>query len=365
MKKLLSLLLLCCLVFLLASCGYKDIDKRFFVVSIGLDKAQTNETYIRVLLKLAVPSSDPRAGKSTYVIVQEEGDSIAEAIRMIKSKVDKELDFSHAKMIVFGEAVASSGIREWIDWFVRRRDIQMIAWVGVGKPNAAAILSTSPVSERLPSNTLFNTFGETGTESSYVVSEYLFDFRKRLYERGLDPILPLIEVSRNEKLFQINQASVFDKNKQRLVLGPQETRLFNILTNRTKRAEIHVASSKQKFYVDVDKSKTSYRFVESAGAAPKIIAEMKLEGSIEEAQTPISSDLISLYKQTTEASFKKEALRLLKLLQKEKLDPIGLGLLYRSRSFDRKDWENWQSLYASAEFEVQVQFTLQGTGGLG
>ncbi|MEK8132030.1 Ger(x)C family spore germination protein [Paenibacillus filicis] len=364
MRSLRCLPLLCCLILMLTGCGYKDIDKRFFVVSIGLDKPQTDGKKIGVLLKLAVPSADSRAGKSAFMIVREDGDSIAEAVRLLKSQVDKELDFSHAKMIVVGEAIASTSIREWIDWLIRRRDIQMIAWMGIGRPDAASVLSTSPVSERLPSNTLFLTFGETGTETSYVVSEYLFDFRKRLYERGLDPILPIIESSSDGKLFRVNQAAVFDKNRQKLVLSAEETRMYNILSNRAERAESQVSTRKNRFYVDIDVARTRYRFGQADAPKPQIIVEMDLEGTIEEAQTPLSSEKLDLYRKDAEASIRKEALHLLKLLQKEGLDPLGLGLMYRGRSFSPQDWSNWQAIYPVVDFDVRVHVTLQGTGSL-
>src|SRR5690349_17935436 len=103
----------------LSACGFKDIEKRFFVVSIGVG-----------------PSKD---SPNEYQIVSQEANSISEAVRIIKTKVDKEIDFSHAKVIVFSESIVKNkGNAGMYYWFTRRRDIQKIAWVNIGRPSALA-----------------------------------------------------------------------------------------------------------------------------------------------------------------------------------------------------------------------------------
>ncbi|MFC0212184.1 hypothetical protein ACFFK0_06885 [Paenibacillus chartarius] len=45
----------------------------------------------------------------------------------------------------------------------------------------------------MPANAVFMFFGRTGTETSYVVSEYLFNFRRRMVDKGFDAMLPNLE----------------------------------------------------------------------------------------------------------------------------------------------------------------------------
>ncbi|WP_281887674.1 Ger(x)C family spore germination protein [Paenibacillus sp. YYML68] len=349
---------------MLSGCGYKDIDKRLFAVSIGVDKVDNEDKPIHVIVKLAIPSGQVKVGQEAFILVKEEGRSISEAMRVIKSKIDKELDFSHAKAIILGEELVKSNVDEWVDWFIRRRDVQKIAWVGVGKPDAAAVLELKPKSERIPSNAVFLTFGSTGTESAYIASEYMFDFRRRLEERGLDPILPILEVIKDPELIEVNKAAVFDKKKQRLSLSPEQVKYYHIMANRMERSIIQAELDGDTFYLDTDESKASYRFNEEKDRRLTIEVKLELEGTIEETHAPIRIEQLSAYKQAVEATVHKEALGLLKLLQKEKLDPIGLGLRYRARSFSEDDWEQWQQLYPEARFEVKVDYVIQSTGVL-
>jgi spore germination protein KC len=78
--------MLSCLV--LSACGFKDIDKRFFVVSIGVDAAKDHTKKYLVSLKFAVPGPS-KDSPNEYQIVTQEADSISEAVRIIKTKLIK------------------------------------------------------------------------------------------------------------------------------------------------------------------------------------------------------------------------------------------------------------------------------------
>lgn len=350
------------IVLSLTSCGYKDIDKRAFVVTIGVDQAKSDDKKYKVMLKIAIPTADVKMGEPEFIVSEEESDSISDAVRMIKTKVDKEIDFSHAKAIVFGESVVKDDIEEILDWFIRRRDIQKMAWVGIGKPDAEKILNLKRKVERLPSNSLFLSFGKAGTESVYIVSEYLFDLRKRMTEKGVDPILPILEL-KEDKYFQIQNAAVLSTNKTGIVLSPEETKIMNLLLNRVKEMDVEVKKQeKVAFFVAVDDADVNYKINLDDNENPKILVNIQMEGIIEEDLSIGEDEKISDYKKMTEEQVKGKVIDLLNKLKKEKLDPIGLGLKYRASSFDKDDWEKWQSLYDKVEFDTNVELTLQGTG---
>ncbi|MBD2847100.1 Ger(x)C family spore germination protein [Paenibacillus sp. IB182496] len=351
-------------LFVLAGCGYKDIDKRFFVVSIGVDKAVKEELAYTVILKLAVPQANIKSGAEEFILVKEQTNSITEAIRIAKAKVDKELDFSHAKLIVFGKEVAKGDMRETIDFFTRRRDIQGIAWVGVADPTAEEVLALKPKSERLPSNSLFLSFGDTGTVSPYIITEYMFSFRKRLYERGLDPILPIIRVD-GSNLFAIDHSAVFDKKRMQLVLSPKETALYSVLSGRANRADIKIKRENGgEFFLAMDESHTSIKLKRGAEGWMRIAIDMEVEGVVEEVKGSLPANELGEARKEAEETLQKEALNLLLKLQKHGLDPFGIGLRYRGSHIGRSDWDDWTTHYPDAAFDVRVDVIIQTTGGL-
>ena len=58
-KKMLSVILLLVIITLLStSCGFKDIDKRIFIIGVGVDKSDSEENPYRITLKMAAPSGN-------------------------------------------------------------------------------------------------------------------------------------------------------------------------------------------------------------------------------------------------------------------------------------------------------------------
>ena len=345
---------------LLNGCGFKDIDKRFFVVSIGVDLAKNSPKKYLVSLKFAVPSSS-KDKPTAFMIVSEKADSMSEAVRIIKTKVDKEIDFSHAKVIVYGDEVVKENGNAGINyWFVRRRDIQSIAWVAIGRPSALAVLKVQPKSEYIPSNALFLALGRDGSESPYIISEFLFDFKYRLIERGLDPLLPIIKAKKD--IFEINTVGLFNKSKLELTLNPEETKILNFLRNREEKSANKITKGKTTIVIATHKVKTKYKIYTPKGESPYIKVNVSLEGSVEEATRLVPNDKLSDYERATEKSLSKEIENVLSKIQKANVDPIGFGLRYRSRHFNNDDWEEWKRIYPLIKFKVKTKVQIEDTG---
>ncbi|MZQ81768.1 Ger(x)C family spore germination protein [Paenibacillus sp. 5J-6] len=364
MKKwLIILLLLCLFLCLCGGCGFKDIDKRFFVVSIGIDKSEKKDMKYRISLKLAVPGSSLDYSSAQYELITQDANSITEGVRLLKSKVDKELDFGHAKIIIFGYSfLKENGINE-LDWLNRRRDIQLVSWVAVGQPSAEAVLGTKISHERMPGNSLLLSFGKTGVESGYVVSEYLFNFYRKKKELGLDPILPIVESANNH--FTINTAVVFDKKNPRLTLNPSETRLFNIMKASINKVEIGAPYQGSKFFVSVDNINSNYHIRTPKNGPAYVDMHIKMRGVIEEsALGSLEIEHLPQYEAAICQHIQEKIVLLLKKLRDNKLDPLAFGLKYRSHHFGtvEEEWRTWQALYPELEFRVGVEMKLEGVG---
>ncbi|MEH7415253.1 Ger(x)C family spore germination protein [Neobacillus drentensis] len=352
------LLLLTC--FVLNGCGFKDIDKRFFVVSIGVDAAKDSSKKYLVSLKFAVPGAS-KESPSEYQIVSQEANSLSEAVRIIKTKVDKEIDFSHAKVLLFSDdIVGRKGNAGMYYWFSRRRDIQKIAWVNIAEPTALAVLKVKPKSEHIPSDALFLALGKEGSETPYITSEFLFDFKYRLIERGIDPIMPIVKAKND--LFEINRVGLFNKSTLKLSLEPEETKMLNFLRNREEKSAIRVEKGDTTIVINTNKVKTNYKLFTPQGRTPFVKVNVLMEGNLEEASKRVPIAKLSTYEAAAEKSINKRIEKLLVKFQKSNLDPIGFGLRYRSRHFNEDDWEQWKSMYSNVVFKVESKVQIEDTG---
>lgn len=359
MKRVNMSLCLLMIVLILSSCGYKDIDNRFFVLTVGIDKPKNDEYQYRVVLKLGIPGPEIKAGDAQFIIEAEESNSISEAIRIIKSRVNRELDFGHAKVIIFGEDVLKDPIQEKVDWFMRRRDIQKIAWVAIGSPSAEEIMAIKPKMERIPSNGLFLTFGKRGTDTPYVVSEYLFQFYRDLHTKGEDAIIPIIH--RNSKeIFGVDEAAVFSGETLSIKLNNDETKLLNSLKRQQEKLSIRVEGDPT-FVIASDLFEASYQ-IKRKGTKAEIRVTVKAEGVIEEAQTELDNHQLQKYQAIAENDLKNRIEALLTKFRDNLVDPIGFGLMYRSRHFTGHDMEDWENMYPDIPIHVNVKVNVRGTG---
>lgn len=358
--KPISIVLLCMMTpYLLSGCGFKDIDKRLFVVSIGIDPAKNSEKKFLISLKFAIPVVEEKANES--FIVSEEADSISEAVRIIKTKVDKEIDFSHAKVIIYNQDVLKPKMAPNLYyWFVRRRDIQEVSWVAIGNPSALDVLKVKPKTERLPSNALFLALGRDGSETPYIISEFLFDFKKRFSEKGLDPLLPIIEAKKD--LFEINKVGLLDKKQLKVTLKPEETKILNFFLNDESKSAIKIDNEDKKFIIDTAKVKTKYKIITSNQKQPYIKVDVIINGRIEEALFSIKNNDLSKYENIASKELNKSFQKVLEKMRDTNVDPIGFGLHYRSRHFEKDDWETWQRIYPTIKFKVSTKVQIEDTG---
>jgi spore germination protein KC len=345
--------------FLLTGCGFKDIDKRLFVVSIGIDPAIDSSKKYLISLKFAIPIIEEKSNES--MIVSEEADTISEAVRMIKTKVDKEIDFSHAKVIVYNQKIVQQEIEPNLYyWFIRRRDIQEVSWVAIGKPSALDVLKLKPKSERLPSNSLFLALGRDGPETAYIFPEFLFDFKRRFSEKGLDPYLPIIEVNKNG--FEINKVGLLNKKQLKLSLKPMETMTLNFLLNNESKSALVIDNKEKRLIIDTKRVKTKYNIVADNQKQPYIRFDITINGRIEEADFSVNNADIPEYEKLARKVTQENIYKFLVKMQNAKVDPIGFGLRYRARHFEKDDWKTWQQLYPVIKFKVNTDVQIEDTG---
>ncbi|MBS4201983.1 Ger(x)C family spore germination protein [Bacillus sp. FJAT-49732] len=359
------LLLICLSLFFLSACDFKDIDRRIFVMAIGIDLTNNKEKPYKVTLKLAIASGALKGaqGGDKYTYVVKESPTLASAFRIMKTHIDKDIDFGHSRVIILGKKVLEQDLKDVMDLLIRRRDIQMISWVGIGQPSAEKVLKTEPPSEMAGSIVLPNFFSNNGVESPYIVSTYLFDLRRKLLENGIDPILPLIKANRDKTKLIVNKSIIAPKSNNNIMLSSNETKMYNLLANKTKKLEIIVSKKKIAFTMAVDSSKVKYKIITAPNTQPVIKMEIKMRGIIEESNKSLSPTSLNKYNKLVNQKTKKDVLQLLNKLQKENLDPIGFGLRYKAtRLHNRDTFAEWKSLYPDVRFDVTVKANIKSTG---
>ncbi|RST74319.1 Ger(x)C family spore germination protein [Siminovitchia acidinfaciens] len=353
----------CIICLFLSSCGFKDIDKRIFVQAIGVDHSGNEEKPFKVTLKLAVPSGSLKEAGTSYTYLSREDSTLAGAIRFLKTHVDKELDFGHTKVLVFDHKILEKDIREALDFFIRRRDIQMISWVAIGDPSAEEVLKVEPKSEMAGSTVLTNLFSGNGVESSYIVSTFLFDTRRKIVESGIEPTIPIIRTNKDRSKLMVNQAYVFTPGKKPVKLTSKHTKIFNLMANRSNKLDIEVKKKDEEFTMSVESAKVKYKIITSPKKPPVLKMKIRVTGIVEESKFKMDPKDLNTYSRLTAQHTKKESLKFLKFLQEENVDPLGFGLRYKAtRISNGKRINEWKEMYPNLVFDVTVDAKIRSTG---
>jgi spore germination protein KC len=349
------------LAFGLGGCGFKDIDNRFFVVAVGIDQGKTHPYH--VTLKLAIPSPRTEPGQSKAEYVSQEADTIAEAVRLLKSHVDKELDFGHTKLLLIGKPFTQNReLGKALDWFTRRRDIQQIAYMAIGDPDARSVLEIKPKSERLPGNAMVLSFSSEGTESPHIVTEMLFDFYRRYRNRGVDAYLPIIQAAGKEQ-FVINRVAVLHDEQVKLILTTQETGLFKQLVRGYPRFLVTADWKGKPFTFAGQQMTRSFRILTNGQKETVIRYNVVLKGEVEDSYVPLFNEPWSEIRNIVADQLRLSYSNLLEKLQKADVDPLGFGLQYRAaRHQGSSEYNTWKELYPKVQFRVKVKVKMRGTG---
>lgn len=365
----LLIIMLCTCGIMLAGCQLKDVERRSFVLAFGIDSAPANESkdnqnLIEVTLKLAIPEGDPSKRDQEAVIISQVSNSIPEAIRLLKSKVDKELDFSQCKTLLFGESYAKNNISEISDWMVRRRDIQLVAYNGVARPNAKEVLSLHPKSERVPAYSFILSLGKEGTESPFIVSMFSYNFRRHLSERGLDPILPLVE-KESEETILINKSVLLDKKKVRAELTPDESRFYNLLMTQNLRTSFFVEKDGVIYSYNMETTHAKFKLITSKEG--KTIVQYHvggraiLEDNNQDVET--TGPLLPEVSKAASEKWEEDITQFLVKVHGTGLDPLGWGLRYMALNWNNAtEVEDWERIYPQLEFSVKADVKIKYSG---
>lgn len=348
-----------------AGCAFKDIDKRVFVVGVGIDPSEKVRHGFKVTLKMIKPVGDVKSVPSqTYAYLTHESESVAEAIRMLETRVDKVLDLGHNRIILLNEKLLSKDIDTFMDFFTRRGDIQMITYMAVAGTTAEETISFEPETETPASIALYNFFDNTGTESPYVLTTFLFEFRRQVLSKGVNAILPIIDINEDKTVFIINNAIVLKLEEKPVKLSEVETKYFNSLLYNASGFSYKIEKEDLIMVLNIDTVKMKYKIVLDEGP-PRIDMKVTKYGVIGESNKRLDISNLKKYDKTAAEEMKKKVIELLTKLQENDIDPFGFGLRYRATRLSREGlMDEWDRIYPEIEFNVTMDVNLKSTGAV-
>ncbi|MEK5332956.1 Ger(x)C family spore germination protein [Lysinibacillus sp. FSL W8-0992] len=349
----------------LTGCGFKDIDNRVFVTGIGIDPSENEDGTYRVTLKLAIPVSIKSKSNtsSSYQFLVHEGDNIGEIIQILETHTDKVLEFGHAKVILINEILLEENLKNFMDYLFRRGDIQSIAYIGAARDSAEEVLRTLPKGESVVASPLTKFFGETGNDSPYVVSVYLYEIRRDFHSKGIDAILPIVETNKSGTQLIVNKLLVVGDKGKPLELTSKYTQAFNALKNSVPGYSFRLDSEGYKLLINMTTTKMKYNIIQENGQPKSIKVNVEMSGTISQSNKTLLMDKLEDYNKLASREIKQELEKIFTSFQEKDLDPFGFGLRYRTMQLHQKGTiKKWENAYPALPFDVTVDVNLKTTG---
>lgn len=366
-KAALALLILLCVF--IPGCDFKDIDRRSFIVVLGLDIDKTTKDII-LTAKAAVPtemdgdSGGGGGGENTFVIYKVRAHSMGEAFRRIKAQIHLEPDYAHMKLIIFSEDfIKSTNFNLISQFFTRRRDFQLIAWEAIGRPSAEAVLRTRPDGERFTGDGLFLKFDQ-GVESEYEFNIRNYEMFGLTQTPGATIVLPVLEPQNNKVI--MDKLVIFNGDlNDRVEIKKDEVKFYNLMTRGVRNGYILLNKNdkndrKEHIGVGVANSKASIKITDENGQMTCTV-KIKIDAQLEETERKYRQ--LKDIEKSLEDEINNTCQELLKKFQQHNVDPLYIERKYWSTHPDYELGSTWRDkIYPNMKFKVETNLKINYSG---
>lgn len=403
---------------LLSACYDRhEIDDMAYVIAVGFDKGQTN--HLKMTLQFAVPTKSSSGegsgsggggggggeGSKSTSITTVETPTIYAGLNMINTYVSKQVNFAHAKIVVFSEELARVGIHKFIHAMIRNREFRGNMHVAVARGSAEEyIRNVNPTLELNPSKYYemnLDTFKYTGfTGDTRLINFYLFeectcrqayatlvgvnkyekssqfDINKSTYkEKGRDhPLEGDFYAGEIPKVYEIKSEimgiAVFDGGMMVGELDGEEAMFHQMLYGTYYHSYITIPDpiKKDEYVVlDVKQSRMPEHHVEMVDGKPQSSAKVRLEAnilSIQSGENYESMENMPILENAAQDFLKNGMLRFLNKTKEMNADLCGFGRDLKARYLLWDDWTkiHWLKRYKDSTFSVNVELKIRRPG---
>jgi len=389
----------------------REVDDLAYVIAMGLDKGKTN--FLKMTLQIAVPLAVGSGneggggnGNKSVTLTTIETPSIFSGLNMANNYLSKQINLSHAKVIVFSEEIARESIQKYINALKRFREVRGNTFIVVSRGSAEEYLrSIKPVLEVNPSK-FFEMNLSSFRYTSFTAGSRLLDFHLQQTSSGSQPVVTLASTGKYESSEEFNiegstykekdrdypmegdfmagdiprvgdlkseimGVAVFDGAKMVGELDGGEVTNYLIVNGRfdnfnyTFPDPLHEGDF---ILVNINSGRPPVSRVNMVEGKPVIDLHIKLEGdiiSIQSGENYEDVNKLQILENTLEEFMKKDMVKFLYKTSREfGSDICGFGKQMKKKFIDWEEWEkfNWFSKYKDAEFNVNIDFKVRRPG---
>lgn len=367
-KKIYVFILCFIMLVALSGClGGREINDLEIVIGMGIDKDKDTGD---ILLTAQIVNEKEAGGASgeggggggkAYWNVNSIGKSIFDAARQITHKTGNRLFVSHNQLVVFGHDVAEEGLQEYIDFFLRAREMRPTTLILVAEGRASDVMDAKPETERFPAINMTNLVKAYGY-TSHLYKVNIKDFASCLMSGITAPMAPLAVVAQGEEGpdVYVPGMAVFKNGKMVGKLSHDEVRGVLWVLGKVESGVIIVPSpnGRGKAVLEILEAKTK---VTPEIKDDRVIFHIKIEEKLGLSEQTTAENLATVpgFGKVQEAAGKVVRQEIMAAFERSKelrLDIFGFGeMLHKKYKNEWKIMEhNWDDIYPTIELDIDV-----------
>jgi len=357
-RKIFLVIILCAV---LTACADQKI-----VNMICLVHAISFDTVANGIKSAVLISHFKEQGKTELDVLHTESISYIGALPLLNTRTNDPLERGQLRMLLFGKTRAEKGTGTVMHHFLRDPKSSSRLQLGVVDGDASELLEITKKTQEpffLPDMIEQNI--RSGNLPLMNLHESLFNY----YGEGRDMFLPYFKIDHGE--VGIDGLALFRSDKMITEISMKDAFLLKMLIQNSKNGNYMVpfagkASNKQGedfILLRSMHSKANY-IVNKVKPIPSISIRLKLVTELQNVPDWVdlrSEEQLAQLEKTLGSYLKKEIEKFLSLLKENKVDPVGLGDLVRSRS---KKWsdKDFEEIYQAIKTTVSVQVKIANNG---
>lgn len=383
--------LLLCLVLLIqlfvTGCwSRRELNDLAIAVGIGIDKiGDQYQVSAQVVLPSQIAGSKGGSPQSPVNLYKATGNTVYEALRKITTLSPRKIYISHLRILVLGEALAKEGISDVLDFMSRdtetRNDYFIVVAKNAKAEDALKILTSL---EKIPAVRLYSSLETSEKQWAPTSTVTLGTLITELVSKGKDPILTGVVINGNVDVGQTQKnvetvdsptelkysgLAVFKEDKLIGWLNPEESKVYNYLTNKVKSTIFYIQCPEgKKVSLDVFEARSKIKG-SMHNDKPEISIEQHIESDIGEVQCrnldltnpKTITELEQIANQKVVHLFETTIKR---VQQEYKSDIFGFGeIIHRS---DPQAWkklkDNWDQTFVNLPVSVKTDIKIRQLG---
>ncbi|KGM46476.1 Ger(x)C family spore germination protein [Neobacillus niacini] len=362
MNKLFSIIL----ILILTGCAeQKIIDDLALINAVSYDVSDNEKNPLRLTVTFPIITKDGKYDRKTISV---EGKSSKEAREKVRLETNLKLESGQMRVSLFGHELAKQGLLPTLLSLARDPSVGTRAKLALAEDEASDILMLQIKNEGQNATYLEQFLTKLNRENlrtNYNIYQFLRDY----YDDGIDPILPVFKVEKNNITY--NGIGLFHADKVVGILKPAEARYLFLFREEMKEGsfidQIDVGEDEKATIMLNYELKDHKIEIPSTSTNPKkasiyieLIGDViEYTGREEISDTKVQKKIETIITK----KINREGKKLIVKLQKLQVDPLGIRRYVRNK-MDYKEWkalDKYQS-YQDMDIKIHAKVIVNSSG---